>query len=205
MRKLRMSFLVYDEVEPPKIFILKSDSVKESLKKPLFDDNASKHKLIFKYHYPMPSQSLNNPPVKNIQLKSSPEVEAVFNNYPDVVREKMLKLRKLVLSTAEETEGITQVEECLKWGEPSYVVKKGSTLRMDWKPKTPEQYALYFKCTSKLVSTFKKVYQDLFRYEGNRAIVFQQNDTLPEEALKKCIRAALTYHRVKQLPNLGLA
>lgn len=143
-------------------------------------------------------------PMKNLQIKTSPEVETVFQNYPEGVREKMLHLRRLVIEAAEETEGITQVEECLKWGEPSYLVKKGSTLRMDWKQKTPEKYALYFKCTSKLVSTFKEVYGGLFTYEGNRAIVFQMDDPLPEDELKQCMRAALTYHQVKQLPMLGL-
>lgn len=150
-------------------------------------------------------QTHQQTPVQNIQIKSSPEVEAVFNNYPDEVREKMLKLRHLVLTAAGETEGITQIEECLKWREPSYLTKQGSTVRMDWKEKNPEQYAIYFKCTSKLVPTFRAMYQDIFTFEGNRAIVFKMHDALPEDALKKCISTALTYHRVKQLPMLGLA
>ncbi|WP_277479083.1 DUF1801 domain-containing protein [Catalinimonas alkaloidigena] len=143
--------------------------------------------------------------MKNIQIKSSPEVESVFNNYPELVREKMIKLRKLVLAAAEETAGIARVEECLKWGEPSYLTKHGSTVRMDWKEKSPDQYAIYFKCTSKLVPTFRERYQDVFTFEGNRAIVFQMNDHLPEDELKKCISTALTYHQVKHLPMLGLA
>ena len=66
----------------------------------------------------------------------------------------------------------TELEETLKWGEPSYLVKKGSTIRMDWKVKTPDQYAMYFKCTSKLVPTFRELFGDLFKYEKNRAILF---------------------------------
>ena len=51
-------------------------------------------------------------------------------------------------------------EETLKWGEPSYLVKNGSTIRIDWKSKTPDQYAMYFKCTSKLVPVFRSLFKN---------------------------------------------
>ena len=128
----------------------------------------------------------------------------VFDNYPDKVRKKMLRLRQLILETATELDDITTLEETLKWGEPSYNTKYGSTLRMDWKSNKPDQYAMYFKCTSRLVETFKIVFMDKFVYEGNRAIVFKMDDQIPKNELKKCIRAALSYHKVKQLPTLGI-
>ena len=128
----------------------------------------------------------------------------VFDNYPDKVRKKMLRLRQLILETATELDDITTLEETLKWGEPSYITKYGSTLRMDWKSNKPDQYAMYFKCTSRLVETFKIVFMDKFVYEGNRAIVFKMDDQIPKNELKKCIRAALSYHKVKQLPTLGI-
>ncbi len=129
-------------------------------------------------------------PMKKLQVKTSPEVELVFNNYPSSVRKKILNLRRLVIEAANEIEEITNLEETLKWGEPSYLVKNGSTIRIDWKKKEPDQYAVYFKCTSKLVPTFKMVYKDTFKYEGNRAIVFQMNDEIPEAELKNCITVA---------------
>jgi hypothetical protein len=116
----------------------------------------------------------------------------------------MRHLRKLVLETAKEVVSVEHLEETLKWGEPSYLTKHGSTIRMDWKIKTPDQYAMYFKCTSQLVPTFKEVYGDLFDFEGDRAIVFQLAEPVPDEALKNCIRAGLTYHKVKQLDKLGM-
>ena len=61
------------------------------------------------------------------------EVEEVFNNYPEPMRQKLMFLRHLVLETASETEGVNKLEETLKWGEPSYLTKNGSTIRMDWK------------------------------------------------------------------------
>ncbi len=142
--------------------------------------------------------------MKTVQLHSNPEVKTVFDRYPEAVRSKMEQLRALVLEVAEEVEQITALEETLKWGEPSYLTKKGSTLRMDWKPKTPDQYAMYFKCTSQLVPSFRKVYKDTFTFEGNRAIVFKLDEELPEAELKQCIKTTLTYHSVKHLPLLGL-
>jgi len=142
--------------------------------------------------------------MKDLQIKSNPEVEAVFNNYPEQVREKMLKLRRLILETANEEEHILEIEETLKWGEPAYLTKTGSTIRIDWKEKNPDQYAIYFKCTSKLVPTFKALYSDFFTFEGNRAIVFKMNDRIPEIEVKNCIATGLSYHEVKHLPMLGL-
>lgn len=116
----------------------------------------------------------------------------------------MLMLKALIIETARETDGINQLEETLKWGEPSYLTKKGSTLRMDWKAKAPDQYAMYFKCTSRLVETFKTVFADKFIFEGSRAIVFQIDEDIPKDEVKACIRATLTYHKVKHLPTLGI-
>ena len=115
----------------------------------------------------------------------------------------MLILRELIIKTANEIEEITDLEETLRWGEPSYLVKKGSTIRIDWKSKTPNQYAMYFKCTSKLVPTFIEVYGDIFRYENNRAILFNISEKIPEKELKECIEMALTYHSIKNKPLLG--
>ncbi|WP_424276265.1 DUF1801 domain-containing protein, partial [Eudoraea sp.] len=142
--------------------------------------------------------------MKNFELKTNPEVELVFANYPEEVRKKMIGLRELILETAKELEGVTSLEETLKWGEPSYLTKHGSTLRMDWKAKTPNQYAMYFKCTSRLVETFRVVFENTFGFEGNRAIIFQMDDQIPKNELKECIKATLTYHKVKQLPTLGI-
>lgn len=139
-----------------------------------------------------------------LKLKTNPKVNEIFANYPETVRDKMLFLRSLVIETAEVAEGIDELEETLKWGEPSFVTKNGSTLRMDWKEKSPDQYAMYFQCTSRLVQTFRMVFGHKFRYEGNRAIVFQLNQKIPEFELKECIKASLTYHKVKHLMTLGI-
>ena len=138
-----------------------------------------------------------------LSLKIDPEFDEKFVFYPDSVRDKMQFLKELVINTAEEA-GIEQMELTLKWGEPSFVTKNGSTLRIDWKEKTPEQYAMYFQCTTRLVNTFRIVFEQKFQVEGNRAIVFQLNQKIPVLELKECIKASLTYHKVKDQMTLGI-
>ncbi len=134
----------------------------------------------------------------------SPEVAKVFNNYPESIRQKLLLLRQLILDTALETESVIKLEETLKWGEPSYLSKYASTIRIDWEKSNPNQYAIYFHCKTKLVDTFKEIYRDKFKFEGNRAIIFNEDDELPIEELKHCISLSLTYHLRKNLPMLGV-
>lgn len=139
-----------------------------------------------------------------LNLTTSPEFKDKLKSYPDFVRDKMQFLRELVVETAKDIPEVSNLEETLKWGEPSFLNKNGSTLRMDWKEKTPNQYQMYFKCTSRLVETFKLVFGDLFEYEKNRAIIFQLDQEIPVEELKKCIKATLMYHKVKNDLTLGI-
>lgn len=137
-------------------------------------------------------------------LKTNPKFTEKFAEYPDRVREKMQFLRDLVIETAAETAGVTELGETLKWGEPAFVTKRGSTLRMDWKEKNPEHYAVYFQCSTRLVDTFRMVFDGKFKFEGNRAIVFGINQNLPSPELRECIKTALTCHGVKHLEALGI-
>ncbi len=142
--------------------------------------------------------------MSSLKIDTNPDVKTVFKKYPPDIRKLMISLRKLIIETANETDHVDKIEETLKWGEPSYITKHGSTIRIDWKEKNPDQYAIYFKCTSKLVPVFKEVFGETFNYEGTRAIIFAMDDVVPETELKSCIKAALTYHKVKHMPLLGL-
>ncbi|MDL4839464.1 DUF1801 domain-containing protein [Aquibacillus rhizosphaerae] len=132
------------------------------------------------------------------------KVQEVFERYPVGIQTNLLKLRQLILDTAIETAEVGKVEEALKWGEPGYSAKKGSTIRIGWKPSKPDQYAIYFICNTNLVDTFKEVYPNLFNFEGNRAILFSEKDEIPLNELRHCISLALTYHTRKHLPMLGM-
>ena len=132
---------------------------------------------------------------------ADPQVAAVFEHYPEHMRNKLLFLRELIFATAVTTEGVGELEETLKWGEPSYLTpqtKSGSTVRIDWKAKNADQYAMYFKCTTNLVETFREKYPTEFKYGGNRSIIFDEDDDISVEALRDCIALALTYHLLKK-------
>lgn len=139
-----------------------------------------------------------------MKIKSDPTVAKKFAEYPAHIQPIMNQLRQLIINTADTLESVVELEETLKWGEPSYLTKHGSTIRIDWKDKSPDQYAMYFQCTSQLIPSFKVVFDDTFQYEGSRAIIFNLDEDLPVDELKKCITAGLTYHKVKNKHLLDL-
>lgn len=132
------------------------------------------------------------------------KVAAVFNHYPLPMREKLMALRQLVLDTASACKDADTLEETLKWGELSYLIKNGSTVRIAWKSSAPEQYSMYFHCKTKLLDTFKELYGDTLKFQANRAIVFHKNEEIPVDVVKHCILLSLTYHYRKHLPMLGV-
>jgi Domain of unknown function (DU1801) len=138
-------------------------------------------------------------------LKTTPHgaVDRVLKSYPPGIRRKLLSIRALILETAASMPGVGDIEETLKWGEPAYVTavsKSGSTIRIGWKKSAARQLAIYFNCQTTLVETFRTLFPKELKFEGNRAIIFEETEPLPVETLAFCIGAALTYHRTKR-PN----
>lgn len=134
----------------------------------------------------------------------SAEVSKIIESYPDSATVALKQLRELILDTAEQTDGVTKLLETTKWGEPSYVANGGSTIRMDWKEKTPDRYYLFFICSTQLVENFRLIFGDELTFEGDRAIVLRLDEDLPIEPIRKCLELGLTYHKVKNLPFLGV-
>ncbi len=131
----------------------------------------------------------------------SSEVAAVFKTYPRNIREKLLAIRQLILDTAARTKGVGELEEALKWGQPSYLTtksKSGSTIRIDVLKPHAGHYAIFFHCQTTLVDTFQKLYPREFRYVGGRSIVFHVDDDVAMDELGHCISLALTYHLDKK-------
>ncbi|MBU2877420.1 DUF1801 domain-containing protein [Aliiglaciecola lipolytica] len=126
-----------------------------------------------------------------------------INSYPQKPRNQLLCLRDLILRVATNTPEVKYLEETLKWGEPSYLSKTGSTLRMDWKPKDPNNIFIYVNCQTKLIETFKELYCRRLQFVGNRAILLPLALELPETELYHCIALTLKYHKIKHLPLLG--
>ncbi|MFT7239254.1 MAG: hypothetical protein ACI93L_003354 [Cyclobacteriaceae bacterium] len=108
-----------------------------------------------------------------------------------------------MMEVAEETDGLTKLLETAKWGEPSYLTKYGSTIRIDWKEKTPDKCYLFFICSTELVSTFKIIFGEDLDFEDNRAISPNLHEPIPIEATKRCLSLALNYKKIKYLPMLG--
>lgn len=126
------------------------------------------------------------------------KVAAVFRAYPSALRSRLMFLRSLILDVASKTDGVGVLEETLRWGQPSYLTAgsgSGSLIRIDAVKSEPGAYAMYFHCQTSLVPTFRAMYPDTFRFDGNRGLVFRDGDHLPELELRHCIEMALTYHR----------
>ncbi len=121
------------------------------------------------------------------------------NSYPKHIRQKMMILRQPVLDTVSETEGTGKLQEAIKRGEPSYLTRSRSAIKTGWKKSEPDQYAMYFHCKTKLVNIFKELYRDKFKFENNRAIVFDKDDEIANALY--CI--VITCHNKKYLPMLG--
>lgn len=132
----------------------------------------------------------------------NPEIKEKFATYPAEAQRQLEVVRHLIFSVAKEN-SLGAVEETLKWGEASYLVKGGTTVRMDWKPKDPGVIKVYFHCQTKLIETFREIYRNEFEYEGKRAIVIPLDAVIKEGPLGHCLQMALKYHSLKYRPLLG--
>ncbi len=129
-----------------------------------------------------------------------PKVENTFNAYPKKIRDKLLVLRDLIFLVAEESDEIGDIEETLKWGNPSYLThtpKSGTTIRLSEVRADDGKYAISVHCQTSLVSEFRDMYPEL-EFDGNRSIVFGATTKLPRETTKHFISLALTYHHRKR-------
>ena len=139
---------------------------------------------------------------KRIESIKSNDVKDTLQLYPENIQARILTIRGSIFEIAAEHPEIGDIEETLKWGEPSYLAKSASTIRLAWKKSTPNKYGIYFNCKSKLVDTFKELYPTTFVYDGSRAIIIDVTEEVPQE-LSHCLLLALTYHKVKHLDLLG--
>ena len=135
---------------------------------------------------------------KNIE---EPNVAALFDTYPKDIKPKLLFLRQLIFDVASQTSGVGELEETLKWGQPSYLTaqtKSGSLIRIDQIKSQGGKYAMFFHCQTTLVDTFKEMYRHRLQFGGNRSIILDVKDKVPVAELSECISLALTYHLRKR-------
>ncbi|MEO8683671.1 MAG: DUF1801 domain-containing protein [Devosia sp.] len=125
-------------------------------------------------------------------------VAAVFETYPAAVRERLLRLREVIIATAASTPGVGALEETLKWGQVSYLTTEsgsGTTVRIDVDAASG-QPAVYVNCQTNLVDGYRALYPGAFDYQGTRAVVI--GEAPDEAALRHVIAQALTYHARKK-------
>ncbi|MDP2697613.1 DUF1801 domain-containing protein [Thalassospira sp.] len=134
------------------------------------------------------------PPIQN------PAITARYALYPTAAQERFHILRGWIYEVATGDPAIGPLAETVKWGEPSWrpISGGGTTLRLDWKDKNPNQIALYVNCQTSLIAEFRDMFDGQLQFEGNRAILLPLDQALPEDALKFCIAAILGYHRRKK-------
>lgn len=129
----------------------------------------------------------------------NPKVKAVFDAYLPVYRKPLLQLREWTFDVADKTSGVGELEETLKWQQPSYLTSKtkaGSTVRMDWFD--DDHVALFFNCQTTLVESFRTSFGDTLAYSKNRAVLLDVSTPLPETKIRQCLSMALTYHLRKK-------
>jgi len=126
-----------------------------------------------------------------------PGVAAAFGAFPVRQRDRLLAVRNLVFETAALTPAIGALVESLKWGEPAYRPSRarvGTTVRLGVPPSAPHACAVLVNCRTTLMATFRDLYPDRFRFEGERALILPMDRPLAAEALRHCLSLALTYH-----------
>jgi len=130
--------------------------------------------------------------------KMPAEVAAAFARFPAAVRARLEEVRALIYGLAADT-GAGPLTETLKWGEPAYLTEasgSGSTIRLG-RVRGEHGAAVLFNCQTTLVAGMRDQFAREFRFSGNRALLIDETQPLPEAALAICLSRALTYHRDK--------
>ncbi len=118
-------------------------------------------------------------------------VETVLAGYPPACAARLRAVRALIFAVARDLAGSGAVHETLKWGQPSYVVKTGTPLRLGIG--ASGEPALLVHCQTTLIAQARDMFSDVLTFEGHRAICLSVERDLPEVPLRQVIRWALTY------------
>ena len=126
---------------------------------------------------------------------ASPAVANAFANFPQPARDALLDLRELIFSTAEDLPDVGPLAEELRWGQPAYLTvasKSGTTLRLGMT--RSGDFALFAHCQTTIISRFRDHFEDEFRFDANRAVLFRNTQDVKPMMLRGLISHALTYH-----------
>ncbi|PKA24535.1 hypothetical protein [Leptospira meyeri] len=140
-----------------------------------------KQKNKSKQKYPIPSE----------------EVSSYYFNLTPVMFDKFMEIRTWIYELSESDERIGEIEECLKWAEPSFLTpktKSGSTIRIG--KVDDSEFSLYFNCKTTIAKEIAIEFPEL-NCDGRRALYFKTNQKLSKTKLIVCLKKALLYHKRK--------
>lgn len=133
----------------------------------------------------------------------SPQLTHNIECFPESATALFLQIRRMMHAIAAE-HGLGEVVESIKWGQPSFVVKTGTPVRFGWTDSRPSVLSVFVHCNTRLIDTFREMYSDGFEYVGNRELRLPLDQPRLPVQMPCFIACAMTYHKIKHLPNLGL-
>lgn len=123
------------------------------------------------------------------------DIASVFAKFDPEFRQGIEQLRALIFDVASQSPAVGPITESLKWGTPSYQplqTKSGTPIRLG--QHKSGGFAMFTHCQTTVISDFQNEFPFEFRYEGNRAILFKDQNDIKPEVLRLFINSALTYH-----------
>ncbi len=106
-----------------------------------------------------------------------------------------MQIRQSIFRKAARLPEVGRLEEALRWGQPACLTVEtgaGSALRLGI-PKSGG-FALYVNCRTSLIADFRPMAPADMRFEGSRAVLFEEGATIDPAAISWLIARALTYH-----------
>jgi hypothetical protein len=120
----------------------------------------------------------------------------LIETWSDPAQSALLSCRSLFHTIATRVD-IGPLDETLKWGQPSWRPIKprtGSTLRLNWSPKSPTELAIFVDCKTDLAARMQTLYPHLPANDGGRRMAIDLNSPLPETALSHLAEMTFSYH-----------
>ncbi len=124
----------------------------------------------------------------------------IYDSYPNDIKHYLLKFRQIIYEVSQNSDEIGEIEESVKWGQPSYrpMNKSGTTIRLGWSAKKPNVYSIFVPCQTTIIRDFKVLYPNELNYIGNREICFDKHKDIKLKVITEFINQALTYYLVRK-------
>ncbi|XDD54156.1 hypothetical protein AB3N62_17070 [Leptospira sp. WS4.C2] len=138
----------------------------------------------------------NSKAKQKFPIPSEPLTSYYFNLTP-VMLNKVMEIRNWIYEISQSNDQIGEIEECLKWGQPSFLTpktKSGSTIRIG--KVNDSEYALYFNCKTTIAQEIAIEFPEL-KCDGKRALYFAIDQKLSKTKVIVCLKKALLYHKRK--------